>query len=1134
MPAGRAVFWAAAAAVLSGVAAQKATECSPGPSVAATVFAVLLLLCLGVLGFVLYQYVWKPRHCPPLEKVVLAERGVDEGRFAFDNPYLEAEDDIGRKSTLPCHDVLAPCEKTDASRSGDSKAAKKGGFSVFSTASKQPRTRAADDSSLAPETITVPLRGHDFTGLGFNICGNMRDGIFIKDVSQHGPAMESGVVQQGDRVTGVTVSFGQMVLEDAVSILGYASPYDVQLHLQREPGRRRFTTSAPATTAARLRHPAFRSQSSEDLTKISGASLPLAKRPQPAKSGRPTAKGSSLQTESSTASRQSPTGEKSSKATPSESRTETTLHVQRSHPAAMRVGSTAAGFREMAIDVPERFEADSKGDMESASAPSKVHKIGIRVLPLPTDPPTQKRPGGAGAESPVGPAGAATPVSPTAGETRDSRRSVALGVPSLRLAARDHEGFNVDACLTKVANDMPCSRDMDGETGEPTTPRSLGDETDHRRVRMGTSSFKRQNRVDQTSLDRETGLPNETEKGSANEVVGDTQGLLKIAGDGDISLSSTEITEDGFAAEKLPTSLTEQRDQEFPHDHPSGEVEQDMELSQRETRSRKGSNSSSSSSDVEGRAGDLDNKTPAVGLDPGRNATSVDKTRQRSSSSSSSSASSGAQRPENMWQDMPDEMRLAAGAAQDRRGRQTGRQAPRIHAGLDAALAAGNENTAPGQMEEHALDASPRDASGGEAGPVDEEEVRKVVRPDVVELEKTTVSRPKIDKLEAFKEVLAMTPAQLVKRKRDDVEEDVIGETVEKSSAHRSSEPQVDKMPRITGEVTGIVEVGEKKSSKTNPVIVSAIETSPRSASPTQSHDMATEGGRRGSSPSGTSSGSPDSGRAVTRPPRPPPPPPPRHPASDGDGERLSSSTGDLSRQGRPESPPLGRAVSLELARPDSPEPSGQPRRLSAAACEGPQLDLSRVGRQDGEDGGHGRYGELVTAPGRVPRDSLRISPEPSSDEENAEETGQVSGTNGHGKAGSNHVPHPKAAAPVAPPIVLAVLPSVKSEQPRSVLNGSEAHAVDHAAHSSAETASRTAAEDHGPSRPEPRVPPTPAPRLAPAPRADLEVFQISEQELDDVMLSHRDYLRREAERRALVCRLAADEARRSSPAPDP
>lgn len=45
--------------------------------------------------------------------------------------------------------------------------------------------------------MSVQLRGHDFTGLGFNVTGNMRDGIFIKDILNRGPAFESGKFAAG-------------------------------------------------------------------------------------------------------------------------------------------------------------------------------------------------------------------------------------------------------------------------------------------------------------------------------------------------------------------------------------------------------------------------------------------------------------------------------------------------------------------------------------------------------------------------------------------------------------------------------------------------------------------------------------------------------------------------------------------------------------------------------------------------------------------------------------------------------------------------------------------------------------------------------------------------------------------------
>ena len=51
------------------------------------------------------------------------------------------------------------------------------------------------------ERVSVQLRGHDFTGLGFNVAGNMRDGICIKDLLNRGPAFESAKIAPGNPVT---------------------------------------------------------------------------------------------------------------------------------------------------------------------------------------------------------------------------------------------------------------------------------------------------------------------------------------------------------------------------------------------------------------------------------------------------------------------------------------------------------------------------------------------------------------------------------------------------------------------------------------------------------------------------------------------------------------------------------------------------------------------------------------------------------------------------------------------------------------------------------------------------------------------------------------------------------------------
>ncbi|KAK8378093.1 hypothetical protein O3P69_018806 [Scylla paramamosain] len=133
--------------------------------------------------------------------------------------------------------------------------------------------RTRDDSQLAEASVVaVPLRGRDFTGLGFNIYGNMRDGVFVKDVLHRGPASEGGAIAPGDRVLGLAVSTEHMVHEDALTILSYASPYPVLLLLEKAaPGTA--ARRPPAASAGRPVHPFYRSQSIDDLAKIGKADM---------------------------------------------------------------------------------------------------------------------------------------------------------------------------------------------------------------------------------------------------------------------------------------------------------------------------------------------------------------------------------------------------------------------------------------------------------------------------------------------------------------------------------------------------------------------------------------------------------------------------------------------------------------------------------------------------------------------------------------------------------------------------------------------------------------------------------------------------------------------------------------------
>lgn len=58
------------------------------------------------------------------------------------------------------------------------------------------------------EEVRVKKTGYDFTWLGFNITGNMSDGIFIEDV---GPT--NTLIKAGDRVKTIKVAFKKMIMK---------------------------------------------------------------------------------------------------------------------------------------------------------------------------------------------------------------------------------------------------------------------------------------------------------------------------------------------------------------------------------------------------------------------------------------------------------------------------------------------------------------------------------------------------------------------------------------------------------------------------------------------------------------------------------------------------------------------------------------------------------------------------------------------------------------------------------------------------------------------------------------------------------------------------------------------------------
>ncbi|XP_022250115.1 uncharacterized protein LOC106466407 [Limulus polyphemus] len=284
--------------VVPGCAAEELCYSSGG--IAGIVIATFIVtLVLGGVVLAMGWFIWKKKYGGRIirEKPDTKQEKTDgKGKYAFDNPYFRNDENDGTtldsaekgKATLTPdypvassgkHIKVAPPPKHKKNRLMLTKP-----FTSVFHPHKKHRTMDDNDLSMEPEIVLVPLRGHDFTGLGFNIFGNMRDGIFVKDVLHRGPASESGRIKAGDRILNVTVSFTNMVYEDALTILSYASPYDVQLELEKTSENdqgiaapsagKRLGSSSFSDGGQRLFHPLYRSQSIDDLTQIDKDSFP--------------------------------------------------------------------------------------------------------------------------------------------------------------------------------------------------------------------------------------------------------------------------------------------------------------------------------------------------------------------------------------------------------------------------------------------------------------------------------------------------------------------------------------------------------------------------------------------------------------------------------------------------------------------------------------------------------------------------------------------------------------------------------------------------------------------------------------------------------------------------------------------
>uniref|UniRef100_A0A914WF17 PDZ domain-containing protein n=1 Tax=Plectus sambesii TaxID=2011161 RepID=A0A914WF17_9BILA len=207
---------------------------------------------------------WLLKRRKPGEKILVIEKPSEQ--TAYDNRALDVEDKGVATEETPARPRRV--KKTrDQGTSNDTLQEKPKHRPSFidRLRSKKSFSNSQSTDSLQAQNETVFLKSRDLGGLGFNIHGNMSDGIYIKDLLENGPAVDSGKIFPGDRLVNVTINFEKIVFEDALTILSYASPYMVTLELQR----RVETVTIPvvqteANSIARI-HPLFRSQSISEL-----------------------------------------------------------------------------------------------------------------------------------------------------------------------------------------------------------------------------------------------------------------------------------------------------------------------------------------------------------------------------------------------------------------------------------------------------------------------------------------------------------------------------------------------------------------------------------------------------------------------------------------------------------------------------------------------------------------------------------------------------------------------------------------------------------------------------------------------------------------------------------------------------
>ncbi|KAG5673583.1 hypothetical protein PVAND_003618 [Polypedilum vanderplanki] len=229
-------------------------DCYSGGNIVSAVFGTIAIIAvLGVLAWWIYK-----KHYSKFQKdakLVPNDPENAKHEFAFDNLAFKGD---GSKPPPLNANWTSP---KNASTINDYK------------------RKPLDDSYAGmPAPRLVSLKGSDFTGLGIECYGGLKDGIFVKKVAPQGPA--SGQINIGDRITSLTIDFRHIVQEDAMTILSYASPYNVQIELINGNNKLRssgssskgknidLTASPKPGRQSPLIHPLVRSSSQSDLNTI--------------------------------------------------------------------------------------------------------------------------------------------------------------------------------------------------------------------------------------------------------------------------------------------------------------------------------------------------------------------------------------------------------------------------------------------------------------------------------------------------------------------------------------------------------------------------------------------------------------------------------------------------------------------------------------------------------------------------------------------------------------------------------------------------------------------------------------------------------------------------------------------------